>query len=242
MAHIDTPILPSAAPIYGKIKNLANKQFHYWTVLYFAYAKKKVAHWVCQCKCGTQRLISANALQGNRTKSCGCWSKDFPPAVMHGLCDTPEAKSYYHMRDRCTNASHPFFDDYGGRGITICDRWLNGTSIKYGLACFVEDMGTKQPRQSIDRIDNDKGYWCGHCGECVALNRTANCRWSNPMEQANNTRRNIILTWNGHSQTMAEWGRTIGISNRTLWQRLKSGWDVEKTLTTPIRHSARWHS
>jgi hypothetical protein len=120
------------------------------------------------------------------------------------------------MMQRCYNPKHEAYPEYGGRGIEVCARW-------HDVANFIADVGERPDNASIDRIENDKGYEPG------------NWRWSNPVEQANNTRQNVMLTHNGKTQTAAQWAREIGISAAALHNRLhKLNWSVEKALTTPI--------
>ena len=105
--------------------------------------------------------------------------------------------------------------DYGGRGITVCDRWSD-------YALFVLDMGHRpSPYHSIERKDNNKGYEPG------------NCRWATNSEQQRNTRRSRHVDIGGVSKTVAEWCELYGISNKTVYSRVKSGWDFASALATP---------
>jgi hypothetical protein len=107
------------------------------------------------------------------------------------------------MNTRCNDLNNP---DYGGRGITVCARWRDS------FDAFLEDMGNKPgPEYSIDRIDNSKGYDPG------------NCRWATREEQSNNTRRNTLIEYNGRTQTLAQWGKELGIKYGTLMYRHRAG-------------------
>jgi len=123
-------------------------------------------------------------------------------------------KSYQVWRgmvSRCTNKDDKRYQDYGGRGVTICERWMD-----YFL--FLEDMGDPPEGLTMDRIDNTKGY------------SPENCKWSTSIEQANNKRNNRFIEYKGRRQTMAMWAREKGINVGTLKSRLDKGWDVERAL------------
>jgi len=118
---------------------------------------------------------------------------------------------------------------YGGRGITVCERWLRS------FIAFLADMGQRpSPRHTLDRIDNN-GPYTGPCPEYPQ----GNCRWATPFEQANNRRNNRLITWNDTTHSVSEWARLLNFKHSTLLHRLASGWSIEKTLTTALR---RWPS
>jgi hypothetical protein len=125
------------------------------------------------------------------------------------------------MVRRCTNPRNKAFPAYGGRGITVCDRWRDFTN-------FLADMGECPEGLSIDRKDNDKGYEPG------------NCRWATQSEQCRNTRRNVILTLNGVSHCLVEWAEITGINYGTLNDRIRRGWsDADVLQTTPLPATGR---
>lgn len=120
------------------------------------------------------------------------------------------------MRQRCENPESTQWPHYGGRGIKVCERWASFEN-------FLADMGEKPTdKRTLDRLDNAKGYEPG------------NCRWATAKEQMNNQRRNRLITYNGRTQTMAQWSAETGIKPHTILARLSHyGWTVERTLTTP---------
>jgi hypothetical protein len=123
------------------------------------------------------------------------------------------------MIRRCTNPDSTGYARYGGRGITVCDRW------RESFANFLADMGPKPtPRHTIDRINNDGNYEPG------------NCRWATGKEQCRNTRRNRYIEHDGRRMTQVEWCEETGMIKATLCCRLKSGWSVAAALTTPVNH------
>src|SRR5262249_18282820 len=116
----------------------------------------------------------------------------------------------------CTNKKCVDYPNYGGRGIMVCDRW-------HTFDNFLADMGEKPAAKSIDRIDNNKGY------------SPENCRWATLIEQANNKRSNVRLTFNGRTQSIKQWAMETGIPYKTLYYRIRySSWPVEEALSTPV--------
>lgn len=134
--------------------------------------------------------------------------------VVHGKCNTRIYHTYKHMKQRCYNKNCKDFKDYGGRGITICDEWLNDFMAFYNLAY---ENGYKDTL-TIDRIDNNKGY------------EPSNCRWISNQEQQNNKRNNVLLTYNGKTQTMAQWVECLGLKSGTVRMRHHRGWSDKECL------------
>ena len=117
-----------------------------------------------------------------------------------------------HMRERCQNRTHQCYNDYGGRGISVCIQWEIFTN-------FLLDMGEVPTGRSIDRIDNDGDY----CPK--------NCRWATQKQQCRNRRYNRFITYNGKTATCAEFAEIYGVDNGLLWGRIfQRGWDIERAL------------
>ena len=126
--------------------------------------------YLCRCSCGTEKIIRADNLKSAKTRSCGCIRKQ--ELTKHGLSRSTEYNSWHGMKERCYRATHPHYKNYGARGITVCNRWLDS------IEAFIQDMGPKpSPIHSLDRIKVNGNYEPG------------NCRWSTPLEQAKNKRR-----------------------------------------------------
>lgn len=136
------------------------------------------------------------------------------------MTQTPEYATWRRMKTRCYNPRFEGFQNYGGRGIKVCDRWRNS------FANFIADMGPKpSPKHSIDRIDNDGNY------------TPTNCRWATRELQSNNRQVNHYLTHNGKTRGISAWARDLGCSPNAITMRLARGWSDEMALTIPINKS-----
>ena len=178
-------------------------------------------YWRCRCDCGRTHYVESNNLL--RTNSCGCskGASISSKKTRHGhtrRCG-PRTDTYSiwaQMVQRCTNSNHHRYKDYGGRGITVCRRWL-----KYDN--FLADMGERPTGLTLDRKNNDKGYY------------KRNCRWATRSVQANNMHANRLLTYKGRTLTMTQWTKKLGFKRSTLPNRLsRDGWSVERALSTPV--------
>lgn len=147
----------------------------------------------------------------------------------HGLRPAGNKSRAYtawaHMRSRCNSPSDPGYKNYGGRGIKVCPEWDD-------YARFLSDMGELLEGMSLDRIDNNKGY------------SKENCRWTTPLIQMQNTRRNKKLTFRGESLCVSEWSKRTGLSESGIHLRIKLGWPVERILTAPadkhVQTRSKW--
>src|SRR5882757_4331895 len=132
------------------------------------------SRWRCQCECGEIKINGSSNLRQGRVKSCGCFNREFKaaggPNKRHGMFGTPTYNTWGGMKGRCYNPKNHKFPDYGGRGITVCDRWL--TSFEN----FFADMGLKPQGKTIDRMENNGNY------------EPSNCRWATPIQQVHNRR------------------------------------------------------
>ena len=167
----------------------------------------------CLCDCGRLTEAYGENLRNGHVKSCGCFRVEHATAknAKHGLSKTLTYKTWKGMRKRCLNQRDPAYPNYGGRGITICERWIN-------YANFLSDMGECPPGRSIDRIDNDGPY------------SPENCRWATRIEQANNMRKTKLLTLYGETKPLAEWARLYGLKYHTLYQRVRDKRSQDRML------------
>ena len=204
------------------MKNLTGYKFGRLTVREWHGKNKQQSNmWLCECECGNKVVVRTADLNNGHTKSCGCFANDNFRGVItkHGKRNTRLYSIWANMRNRCNNPNAKRYEQYGGRGITICEEWDRFEAFyEWALANGYSDSLT------IDRIDNNKGY------------SPENCRWASASEQNSNTRRNHLITYNNKTQTMAQWAQEIGIPQRTLESRLnRSHWSIERALTTPSK-------
>lgn len=194
--------------------------------------------WNFQCECGnTVERVGVEVARG-KCSSCGCLASETSAQSMekyarparvitsttHGQSRTLTFYTWGGIRDRCLNPSNKNFANYGGRGITICSRWLDS------FENFLADMGSKPKGKTIDRIDVNGNY------------EPKNCRWATPKTQGRNRRNNVTLTYNGKIATIAEWSEITGIGAKTIAYRLQSGWSDKEALTKPINYGNGWNN
>jgi len=180
--------------------------------------------WELRCDCGKTVVRQGSAVRAGTIRSCGCLMREVAAASQrtHGQSRTREYWCWRAMIARCYNPKDAGYENYGGRGITICDRW------RASVLNFIEDMGrVPSPDHSIDRINVDGNYEPG------------NCRWAVTAVQVSNKRCNHRLTYNGVTRTLAEWSRATGFAHLTILARLRRGWSVERALTAPLHHATR---
>jgi hypothetical protein len=127
----------------------------------------------------------------------------------HGMRGTRVYNSWQAMKKRCLNKNRKNYKYYGGRGIVVCEKWMEFEN-------FYKDMGECPRGKTLDRINNNLGYF------------KENCCWSTPRQQNNNRRDNHFLVYKGKTQTIAQWSRELDINYKTIYSRIKRGWNIEK--------------
>lgn len=178
--------------------------------------------WVnCQCDCGATKEVRVVSLTGGVTKSCGCLSREMTSTrskthgeTVGGKAST-EHKIWTAMRYRCNNPSDASYENYGGRGITVCQRWDES------FEAFLADIGRRPSRHhSIDRIDNDGNYEPG------------NVRWATETEQGQNKRNNRFVTYLGERMIVREACRRAGQLDRyvSICQMVRNGKTFEEAI------------
>lgn len=175
-------------------------------------------YYLCLCDCGAKCIKNSTYLLGklNPHKSCGCWHKELNIAASttHGH-GNKTYKTWVEMKMRCTNPNNHAYKYYGGRGIKVCERWLNS------FANFLADMGERPKEMWLDRIDNNKGY------------SPDNCRWATVEEQCNNRRSNLIYHYNGKSQTLMQWCKELNINYQNA---LSFCWKGNRTIENYVNY------
>ena len=202
----------------NKFDNLENKRFGRWIVVEKTNKRSSESIvWLCKCDCGNIKKIRSSSLTHGETLSCGCLRKELfkNRTTRHGMYNTSTYRAWCGMKSRCNNQKNKRYYDYGGRGISVCERWNNFEN-------FYKDMGIKPKGKSLDRIDNNKGY------------EPSNCKWSIPIEQLNNTRRNSYITYRGNTKTVAEWARYLGVEYGAIHTRVIRGWAAEKIIEKSV--------
>jgi hypothetical protein len=174
----------------------------------------KTLHWHVVCDCGVRKTAPGPKL-GKTIFSCGCLNlKRLKRGLSfkHGSSGSRAYSCWMHMKQRCYNPNDKNYKNYGDRGIELCERWLEG------FENFLDDMGDPPKGYSIDRIDNNRGYY------------KENCKWSTHIEQQNNTRKNRNITFNGLSMSVSSWARHLGLNKKTLQNRITRGWPIKRAL------------
>lgn len=206
----------------AKAHDLKGKRFHSLVVVDRCNIKSPSGkvQWVCECDCGAcLNVVTQNLINGN-TKTCGCGKVERARQQglknrKHGLTKTIEYKTWVNMKGRCLNPKYENYPNYGGRGIRVCNRWLNSFEL------FLKDMGPRpSPAHSIDRKDPDGDY------------EPDNCRWATIEEQCNNKRASKKYLLDGESFSVAQLSRKFNIPYSTLECRLiRDALPLEKALT-----------
>jgi hypothetical protein len=167
--------------------------------------------WRCSCSCGGETVVVGSHLSSGNTSSCGCGRQRFKPS--HGGAYKPEYRVWHLMKQRCRNQNQTSYGAYGGRGITVCERWAQS------FEAFLEDMGPRpSPQHQLDRIDNDRGYEPG------------NCRWATRLQNMRNQRKTIWATLDGDKRSLPEWCERLGLNYGTVKARVQRGISPEQAL------------
>lgn len=203
--------------LLGKALNndLKDKKIGRWTVIERHY-NGKGEYWLCECKCGTRRVVYGKRLIEGRSKSCGCLKKEkiSQRNMIHGRYGLRIHTTYLNMKSRCYNEKNECYKHYGGRGITMCKEWLENEGAFIDWAC---KNGYKN-ELTIDRKDNNGNY------------EPSNCRWITFKEQGFNKRNNHLLTIGNRTMTLTEWAKECNVSFYGIYHRLNKGLDLEKFL------------
>ena len=203
----------------SKFQDLTGQRFGRLTVVerandYISQNGHHTTQWLCKCACGNEIVVMANNLK-RVTKSCGCYKSEITTEknITHGVSDSRLYNIWCNIKQRCYNKNNNSYKDYGGRGIIICDEWLDFEPF-YEWAM---DNGYNDDL-TIDRVDNNGNY------------EPSNCRWVDIKTQSNNKRNNHYITYNGKTQTLAQWSDELNINYNKLWARIKYGWSIDRAF------------
>lgn len=213
----------------SKLKNIQNQRFGRLTVLIPNGRKSGNFAWLCRCDCGREVTRSGGQLRGfqklGRIQDCGCSLSERAKRI--GYANREHGKSvenkrlfdvWYQMTRRCNNKKSKDYPGYGGRGIKICQEWLEVSEFFK----WAEKSGYKIGL-TLERINVNGGYNAG------------NCTWIPNKRQASNTRRSVRIEFNGDILCLSDWARKIGINIRTILTRYRAGWSIERMLTEHVR-------
>lgn len=178
----------------------------------------KSVRWVCLCDCGKHTTVLGANLRHGRQVSCGCYKIDHPQNYKHGGCYTRLYGVWEGMKSRCCDEKNKRFSNYGGRGISICEEWLDFATFRDWALSSRYKKGL-----TIDRIDVDGNY------------EPSNCRWVTMKVQQNNRTNNHRIAHNGKTLTLSEWADECQINRDTFKRRIALGWSMERATTTPVR-------
>lgn len=175
---------------------------------------------LCICECGNKYQCRLYTLKRGDTISCGCYRR--MKTTIHGLKGHPTYRHWQAMKVRCYNVGAKSYPRYGGRGIRVCDEWLNDFKAFYEWSI----ANGWEKGLSLDRFPNNDGNY-----------EPSNCRWATTKQQAANTSSNKWIEYNGERMIATDWANKIGIPVSHLLIRIKKGWPLEKAMTNSLYNS-----
>jgi len=203
----------------GQVARLTGQRFGALVVLGRSGNKGKYAAWLCRCDCGTQTVVSGQHLRRGKRKSCGVnghrWKRDrAEPGIT--IQYPSEYQSWKSMHARCLDQKHKRYKYYGGRGITICDRWKEFKN-------FMLDMGRKpDPKFTIERNDVNGNYEPG------------NCKWISRKDQGRNRQNSVYVVYEGRKLLLIDLVEELGLSRSVVYGRLQGGWTLAQAIALPL--------
>jgi hypothetical protein len=180
------------------------------------YTKNRKTYVFASCDCGVEKYVRKDSILNGHTSSCGCSAMQTRFKKKHGMFGTKLYQIWANMKDRCLNPDCRYFKHYGGRGISVCERWLTFENFFFDL--FLDH----QEGLSLDRIDNNKGY----CPE--------NCRWATAKMQTRNRRSNRKIQVGNEKLCINEIAERIGMNVSTFYARISKGWGVDRAVNEPV--------
>jgi hypothetical protein len=199
--------------------DISGKRYGRLTVLSFAgiYDRCRASVWRCRCDCGQEVNVHGSNLKRGASASCGCLRLERlrSKIIKHGASKTPEYLAWRNMLRRCTKPGTGGWELYGGRGIRVCESWLEFDN-------FLQDMG-KRPsaKHTLERVNTNGNY------------EPSNCTWTTQHEQARNRRTNHRLTINGETLCISDWAIRAGLTSNSILARIRRGWSVEDAVFQP---------
>lgn len=205
----------------NNLRDLIGKKFGKLTIIKrVENDKNDRTQYLCKCDCGKEKIIRGSSITSGNTRSCGCLSGR---KKTQELYNTRIYKIWSNIKSRCTNPNYKRFQDYGGRGISVCKDWNKFDNFKdWAMSNGYADNLT------IDRIDNNGNY------------EPNNCRWVTQKINSHNKRNNLYFTHQNKTQCLKEWAEELNIDYILLYNRIiKRKWNFEKAIITPIMENRR---
>lgn len=208
----------------SKCDNLIGRKFNHLLVTErVENSKTGQSRWRCLCDCGKMTIVSGGNLKFGGVKSCGC-IKHIPHNKTHSMSKSRIYSIWSAMKDRCYYQHAKSYNDYGKRGIKVCEEWKKSFETFYAWA---KENGYEETL-TIDRIDVNGDY----CPE--------NCRWVTKSEQSNNRRSCIVIEYNGKSQNLMQWCKELGLNyKRTNYRIVCLGMTFEEAISRPVQIEKR---
>lgn len=211
----------------SKFLDLTGKKFGKLLVIkrdknYIAPCGSIIAQWLCKCDCGNKTVVSTRKLKSGNTKSCGCYHKEKLKKMLtkHGFRHNKLYFIWLAIKSRCYNPKNIGYKNYGGRGIKVCDEWLDKENGSTNFIKWALKNGYKNGL-TIDRIDVNGDYY------------PENCRWTSMVEQSNNRRNNHFITIENETKTLTQWLKKYKISRTQFYWRKKHGMNEIEALIIP---------
>lgn len=199
--------------------DLKGQEFGFLTVISKTSNFLTFTRWQCRCICGKEVKVQTRFLRNGSVKSCGCKSNEMRSSnninASHRMTKTRTYKSWQMMWQRCTNPTYDSYPYYGGRGITVCERWKEFEN-------FLEDMGERPEGMTLDRIDSDGNY------------EKSNCRWATREEQVDNRRNNVYYIVNDVVMSLKQLAKFIGVTREKLYNYIYRGYTPQQAVAKLI--------
>jgi hypothetical protein len=210
----------------GRVMDIAGRRFGRITVISLSHINKN-SYWHCKCDCGNEFIAIGNNMIRGKQVSCGCFKKELTGELRrtHGETKTRFYQIWAKMKSRTLNKNDGRYGDYGGRGISIHEKWVDYQNFKSDMyASYLKHINEfGEYNTTIDRVDNDGNY----CKD--------NCKWATYKEQNANRRNTVKLDYHGVIYSITEASRKFNINPSTLKDRLRNGMDLEQALTAPVK-------
>lgn len=198
--------------------DITGERYNKLKVISFYDFKNARARWLCQCDCGKQKIVYSSDLRSHNVKSCGCLLHKKISKIKSDNSTKRLHYIYYNIKQRCYNEKNPAYKYYGGKGITMCNEWLNdiNTFCKWAIEKGYSDNLT------IERIDVNGNY------------EPDNCKWITKTQQGYNKNNSVLYTINNQTKCLSEWCKIYDIDYHVVYKRLKRGNPIELALTKQI--------